>query len=1628
MCPIPSILNPNKPDPLISSGNTTLKHACRALLAGAFSLAFAPSGGAYQIMLSPGAASNTTEATNKALWPYAAANAQGAKYGGTWSNNVYTPKSDRQKIVANFTSTISMAESVYYNGNTDGNGNLIPPTWVTNRTLPSNFTATTEVGGAVQYMNIYNANGVSYNTPTELADVKAIFDENGVPSSGINFGTIIRSFGNGYQTFLQPYGHFLFEIRTDTVIENTNLQNAVIESATWGLDNGKKVFLQILPNNGSKDYERDMRAIMQILYTRLGATRFQNPNLWLSLASYDGSEYDTRLAPETFNGENHHNTLSGVAKTLLERRTAFHAGDFSNPRSEYTVEAESASGQSNFSPWTTITESGTTYINWPIASGLVNGANPGDLTGVPRYSFEISATANVGIEASVKLADDTSDSFWYRIDDGPWILEKGNSGGGLKWIPLGRLNLSAGTHVLEIARRRGNSKIDKLRFSSVTATISAGLPPPPLVASAGRNQIVYDYDANGSEPVTLDATLSSTTTGTITSYVWKKGATQIATGVQPSVNLAVGVHAITLTVTNSSSQTATTNLSVTVRTNDSNVVVENSAQSLVNTSAYGETHYISNFRVGDGPNRKLVVTVGAGNIGTLNVKYAGKNLIQAKAQNNSTTHASIWYLDNPPVGVADIVQTGGAARGSSLGVLSLQNAAPGFAFSTGANSRDITYTTPLPKMLIVGAYTDNLENAGPSSPLTNKFVTSGGWGGSALAGWQQVTTAGTRTDKYRVSSARVAISTVGFIAAAPKAIEAESAVGQPNLPPFVQQTDTDGTTFIVVPNGTGDVNSSSVTHLTGLAAYNFNLSTAADVAIEARVLFASFSDDSFWHRMDGGPWTKQQGSSSEGWQWLTFASYPALAAGNHTFEIVRSEDGAKIDQFRFTPSQGSVAFIAPPPVYPTYGNSGIPGTGNPWPISDTLTTRIEAENYDQGADGQTYHDTTVGNQLTAYRSDGVDIQATTDTGGGFNVGNVVNGEWLQYTVHVARTTSYRLSLRVARQTTGTASIRVLFNGVDKTGTLIIPNTGTWQNFENLTTTVKLDAGQQVMRIEMLSSNQNLNYIELTPLILPSPWQQADIGTVAAEGDAIYDSGTVTVSGSGADIIGQSDRFHYVYQPVSGNCEIIARVVSMDNTNAGAKAGVMIRDTLNSDSRHFSTFVTPGQGIIYSRRLNTGGFPTTTTVAGLTAPYWIKISRYGSLFKSSYSPDGITWTVLGSQGFSISSTVYIGLAVTSKNDGTLCNAVFDNVSIPTPIANAGGDLTVTDTDANGSETITLDASTSAAGTGTITSYVWKQGNTQIATGVNPSVNLAIGEHPLTLTITTSEGVTASTSVTITVDPAAPQVVTAINAGGPAYAGNDGISYLASGGFSGATDSTTAAEITSTFDVALYQTSVYGTFSWAQSVPNGSYTLILKFSENWASATSSGKRVFDVDIEGNRRLSNLDLFVSAPGQYNAYDVALPVTVTDGQLNLAFTPSANNGLLNALVLLSVPYPDTNANSLPDTWEMEYFGNLSKTAGGDEDADGMSNSAEYIAGTSPKDPHSLFRAKSMTRDSVTAFTLTWDSVSGRTYKVMKSTTLDGGWLPASDSISSTGGELFFTDFFATEEKAFYKIQVTLP
>jgi hypothetical protein len=179
--------------------------------------------------------------------------------------------------------------------------------------------------------------------------------------------------------------------------------------------------------------------------------------------------------------------------------------------------------------------------------------------------------------------------------------------------------------------------------------------------------------------------------------------------------------------------------------------------------------------------------------------------------------------------------------------------------------------------------------------------------------------------------------------------------------------------------------------------------------------------------------------------------------------------------------------------------------------------------------------------------------------------------------------------------------------------------------------------------------------------IPKPWTSQDIGAVAAAGSSSYSVGSWTVNGSGADIWNNADEFRYVHQPASGDCEVIARVSGVQNTDPWAKAGVMIRESLTAGSRHACMALTAGNGLAFQRRVTTDGVSTHTAGGAGTAPYWVRVTRVGSTFTGYRSTDGITWTAVGSETITMGATVYVGVAVTSHIDGTINSSTFDNVS-------------------------------------------------------------------------------------------------------------------------------------------------------------------------------------------------------------------------------------------------------------------------------------------------------------------------------------------------------------------------------
>jgi len=175
----------------------------------------------------------------------------------------------------------------------------------------------------------------------------------------------------------------------------------------------------------------------------------------------------------------------------------------------------------------------------------------------------------------------------------------------------------------------------------------------------------------------------------------------------------------------------------------------------------------------------------------------------------------------------------------------------------------------------------------------------------------------------------------------------------------------------------------------------------------------------------------------------------------------------------------------------------------------------------------------------------------------------------------------------------------------------------------------------------------------------------DVGSVGLAGSAGYANGTFTAAGAGqGTFFSNFDGLHFVYQPLSGDGTMIARVVSLQGSSA-AQAGIMIRETLNAGANHVYLF-DYSSAIWMTQRTSTGASSSYQSMGSATLPYWIKLARSGNVFSMYGSSDGVNWAQLGtSQTVSMAQSVYVGLAVSSRSTSSLATASFDNVSLSTP---------------------------------------------------------------------------------------------------------------------------------------------------------------------------------------------------------------------------------------------------------------------------------------------------------------------------------------------------------------------------
>ena len=184
-----------------------------------------------------------------------------------------------------------------------------------------------------------------------------------------------------------------------------------------------------------------------------------------------------------------------------------------------------------------------------------------------------------------------------------------------------------------------------------------------------------------------------------------------------------------------------------------------------------------------------------------------------------------------------------------------------------------------------------------------------------------------------------------------------------------------------------------------------------------------------------------------------------------------------------------------------------------------------------------------------------------------------------------------------------------------------------------------------------------------PTATPLPrWFDADIGSPGIAGSSQTTTLPYTVAGGGNDIWNTADSFHYTYQPMTGNEQIVAEVTTQQNTNSWAKSGVMIRDGLGAGAVYGFQFVTPSSGVNFQNRTTTNGAAGWPNNVAGSAPYWVKLVRVGNTISGFTSPDGVTWTATSSMQVSFTDTPEIGLAVTAHDNAQLNTSTFDHVVI------------------------------------------------------------------------------------------------------------------------------------------------------------------------------------------------------------------------------------------------------------------------------------------------------------------------------------------------------------------------------
>lgn len=307
--------------------------------------------------------------------------------------------------------------------------------------------------------------------------------------------------------------------------------------------------------------------------------------------------------------------------------------------------------------------------------------------------------------------------------------------------------------------------------------------------------------------------------------------------------------------------------------------------------------------------------------------------------------------------------------------------------------------------------------------------------------------------------------------------------------------------------------------------------------------------------------------------------------------------------------------------------------------------------------------------------------------------------------------------------------------------------------------------------------------------------------------------------------------------------------------------------------------------------------------------------YDVSYPITVSGGQVTITLVAVAGFPAVNAIEIAPSAPPTPDFTV------TATPPSQTLTSTGSTTYTVTATVGAFSGTMSFSVSGLPTGATASFnpptVTGSGSTTLT--VNTTSGTPVGSSPLTVTAT-SGSLTHTAMATLVVSNGTVRV----NAGGLSYTDSQSQVWTADTGFQQGANYSTTAAIIGTNDPTLYRSEHYstGNLTYQTSVPNGNYTVKLRFAELYW--TSSGQRVFNVQLNGTQVATNLDVFVAAGGMNKAYDVSYPITVSGGQITITFAAVAGFPAVNGIEIapFAPSSPDFTLAAIPPSQNVHTNG----------------------------------------------------------------------------------------------------------